>query len=133
MNERRKSLYMRTALYIAVPAFMLLSVILAVIFTGEPQAVYADTKDNSSVYYISNADASQGNTASRLPNSRNIKNYTVRIQNGKISVFEKNDPSPLYTIDTPPSRLPTADRILLEAGISAETFEEACRLLEDYE
>ena len=133
MKDHRTPLYWKIAAYIAIPMLLLLSVIPAGILTEEPESVYADTKDNSSVYYISNAQASQENTVSATPNSRNIKKYAVKIQNGKISVFEKDNPTPLYTIETPPSRLPAADRLLLEIGIQAETFEEACRLIEDYE
>ena len=133
MKDHRTPLYWKIAAYIAIPMLLLLSVIPAGILTEEPESVYADTKDNSSVYYISNAQASQENTVSATPNSRNIKKYAVKIQNGKISVFENDNPTPLYTIETPPSRLPAADRLLLETGIQAETFEEACGLIEDYE
>lgn len=133
MNKQGKSLYRKTALCIFSAAAVLLSVILPVFHTDEPKAIYADANDNSSVYYISNTDASQENTASLPPNSRNVKNYTVRIQDEKISIFEGNNPIPLYSIDTPPSHLPEADLLLLETGISVNTFEEACRLIEDYE
>lgn len=133
MNKHHNSPYRKIALYFAsaLPVLLLAAWIAGT--AREPKAIYADTKDNNSIYYSSNAYASQENAASVPINSKTVKNYTVRIQNGRISVFVDGDPSPLYTIDTPPERLPETDRWLLEAGIRAESFEEACRLIEDYE
>ncbi len=133
MNKPHRSSYRKTALCFACALPVLLSVAWIAGTSREPKAIYADTKDNNSIYYSSNTYASQENAASMPINSKTVKNYTVRIQNGKISVFEDDSPSPLYTIDTPPERLPDADRLLLNRGIRAASFEEACRLIEDYE
>ena len=133
MNKHRKSLYRKTALCAAAALPILFFLIWAIRCAREPSAVYTGAEDNNSIYYSSNPYASQENEASAPINSKTVKIYTVRIQDGRISVFEENGTAPLYTIDTPPSRLPYADRLLLEAGIRASSFEEACRLIEDYE
>ena len=101
--------------------------------TREPDAVTADANDNSSVYYSPNDTASQENLAEDPMNSRIIKNYTIRLHEGAIAIFEDGSTVPLYTIETPVTHLPETDRLLLEAGIKAETLSEAYRLIEDYE
>ena len=133
MNKPHRSPYRKIAPGVACALPVLLFAAWIVSSSREPAAVYADTKDNNSIYYSSNAYASQENAASAPINTKTVKNYTVRIQNGRISVFEDHSDEPLYTIDTPPERLPDADRLLLTHGIRADSFEEACRLIEDYE
>ena len=137
MNIRNKllhSAFLREAAPWAL--LLLLTAILAAaaaFSAREPGAVTADAKDNSSVYYSPNDTASQENLAEDPMNSRIIKNYTIRLHEGTIAIFEDENPAPLYTIETPVTHLPQADRLLLEAGIHAETLSEAYRMIEDYE
>lgn len=137
MNIRNKLL--RTAfLREAAPwaLLLLLTALLAVaaaFSAREPGAVTADANENSSVYYSSNDTASQENEAEQPMNSRIIKNYTIRLHNDSIAIFENGNPEPLYTIDTPITHLPETDRLLLEAGIRTDSLTDAYRLIEDYE
>lgn len=98
-----------------------------------PQAVPADTNETDSVYYSSIPEASQESVSPTPANSKIIKNYVICIQDGAISIFEEGSQTPLHTIDTPPSRLPEADRRLLETGIRIDSLPAAYKLIEDYE
>ena len=118
-----------------VPWLLLLLLIpcMAILLQRERSAVTAGANENISIYYSPNKTASQENETEDPGNSRNIKNYTIRLHNGAIAIFEDGSSRPLYTADTPASRLPAADRLLLENGIRAETLTEAYRMIEDYE
>lgn len=124
-------------LLFAVPA-LILTLIFALsarntAASAEPSAVHADSHDNSSVYYSSNTQASQENASSADVNSRNIKNYMIRIYGEKIAIFEEGSAEPIYVLETSPARLPEEDRQLLEQGIQAESLAAAYKLIEDYE
>lgn len=97
----------------------------------------AGAEGNISEHYTPNEGASQENSASTAGNSENIQNsappYAVRAWGERIAVFREGDPVPLHTIDTPLSRLPEADRRLLQKGIPAETLPAALKIIEDYE
>ena len=97
----------------------------------------AGTGDNTIIDYTANEKTSQENESYAARNSENIQNsvpsYVVRAHEGRIAVFEGSGSAPLYTIDTPLSRLPESDRLLLEEGIPAESIADAYRIIEDYE
>ena len=112
---------------------LLLIPCIAVRENRERSAVPAGANENISIYYIPNPTASQGNESEDYVNSRIIKNYTIRLYEGTIAIFEGDNPTPLYTVDTPVHPLPETDRLLLENGIHTETLAEAYRLIEDYE
>ena len=122
-----------------ITAFALL-VVAVVLYVRDPvpaRAPYHDAAENSSVYYSSNENASQENESDGAGNSRNFKNsepfFTVRAFDNTVAIFEGASPKPLYTIDTPLSRLTEADRELLRIGIRTETLAAAYKLIEDYE
>ena len=124
--------YTQWAMLVTALALLLTAVAFAV-----RDAVHTDVSVNSPVYYSSNEMASQGNASEGAANSRNIKNsdtfYTIRAYEGTVAIFHSGDPAPVYTIDTPLSRLTEADRTLLAAGIRVETLAEAYKRIEDYE
>ena len=126
----------RSPLYGKAAAWILLLLLLpavAVRVMQERSAVPVGTNENISIYYSPNASASQGNESEDCVNSRIIKKYVIRLYRDTIAIFEGDDPTPLYTVDTPVHPLPQADRLLLENGVCAETLAEAYRLIEDYE
>ena len=102
-----------------------------------PDAVHTDVDINSPVQYSSNEMASQGNSTADAANSRNIKKsedfYTIRAFEDSVAIFKNGEPNPVYSIDTPLSRLTDADRTLLTAGIRVESLAEAYKRIEDYE
>ena len=122
--------YTQWAMLVTALALLLTAVAFAVRDSAR-DAVHTDVSVNSPVYYSSNEMASQGNASEGAANSRNIKNsdtfYTIRAYDGTVAIFRSGDPAPVYTIDTPLSRLTEADRTLLAAGIRVETLAEAHR------
>ncbi len=102
-----------------------------------PTAVYTDVNINSPVHYSSNETASQGNASPDAANSKNIKNsevyYVIRAYEDTVAIFQSDSTAPIYTIDTPLSRLTASDRTLLAAGIRVDTLPEAYKRIEDYE
>ncbi len=128
--------YTQWAMLVTALALLLTAVAFAVRDSAR-DAVHTDVSVNSPVYYSSNEMASQGNASEGAANSRNIKNsdtfYTIRAYEGTVAIFRSGDPTPVYTIDTPLSRLTEADRTLLAAGIRVETLAEAYKRIEDYE
>ena len=59
--------------------------------------------------------------------------YTIRAFEDSVAIFKNGEPNPVYSIDTPLSRLTDADRTLLTAGIRVESLAEAYKRIEDYE
>lgn len=69
---------------------------------------------------------------SKIPSQN--KTYMVKEHEGKISVFEYGEETPIYILDSPYVRdLPEYDRELLKHGIVAESAEELNKILEDYD
>lgn len=60
--------------------------------------------------------------------------YTVRENGGKIAVYEKDNPTPLYYLeDVVVKTLPEYDRVLLKSGIKVKNDKELQKVLEDYD
>ncbi|MDD5953231.1 MAG: BofC C-terminal domain-containing protein [Oscillospiraceae bacterium] len=59
--------------------------------------------------------------------------YVVKIQNGKICVFQGTSDSPIQTLDVEIQSLPAGDRTALETGISVTGKDQLRRVLEDYQ
>ena len=132
-KKRRKiSLYRETAPLLVLFGLLMLFLLAAAI-AKRPDAVYAEANHNDSIYYSPNPMSSQESPGPAEANSKNIKIYTVRLQEGVISIFENSTEEPLYSIDTPVSHLPAADRLLLEQGIRTDSLSAAYKLIEDYE
>lgn len=135
MNMYRKALqYLSTHRQIPWAMLLLAAIIIAAaLCVYEPKTVPVGTQENNSVYYSPNETSSQETTASSGTNSKNIKNYTVRLCDRTIGIFETGNNSPIYAISIRPEHLPQADRSLLEIGIRADSLDEAYRIIEDYE
>ena len=118
-----------------LPWFLLgiLTALFAAFVMYTPPAIPADTNETDSVYYSSIPEASQESGSPAPANSKYIKNYVICIQGDSIAIFEEGRTAALYTIDTPVSRLPETDRLLLETGIRTDSLEAAFKLIEDYE
>ena len=58
--------------------------------------------------------------------------FLLGIHNGKIALWQDEDPQPIKIFPFSAQMLPVADRRALEEGIRFETKEDLMRLMEDY-
>ena len=56
----------------------------------------------------------------------------VGIHNGRLAVWQGEDPQPSVILPYPADLLPEADRMALEKGIRMESKEDLIRFMEDY-
>ena len=102
----------KTLLAIAVSASALM--IIALVITAVLQAASADTP----------AALTEAGSGDR---------YWLRSHNGHISVYgNKEDDSPMIETTIDVEGLREVDRILLDSGIGAATYEDVLKLLEDF-
>ncbi|NMA24133.1 MAG: hypothetical protein GX936_00540 [Clostridiales bacterium] len=102
----------KTLLAIAVSASALM--IIALVITAVLQAASADTP----------AALTEAGSGDR---------YWLRSHNGHISVYgNKEDDSPIIETTIDVEGLRAVDRILLDSGIGAATYEDVLKLLEDF-
>ena len=57
--------------------------------------------------------------------------FVLREYEGKIALFQENEPQPIAVYDTPPDALYPADAELLREGIRVKSEGEITRLIED--
>lgn len=108
MNKALK----RTLLYIAVCASALM--IIALVITAVIQSASADT-------------------VAMLVETQSNDSYWLRSHNGHIAVYNnKEDASPMIETTIDVEGLRAVDRIMLETGIGATTYEDVLKLLEDF-
>ena len=128
-----RALFSKKAVPWVLLSFLAVTLSAAILAAPQETAVPVGAAENISIYYNSYETASQENACEDCVNSKNVQKYSIRLYEGTIAIFEENNPTPLYRADTPVSRLPAADRLLLQRGLYAETLREAYRLIEDYE
>ena len=58
--------------------------------------------------------------------------YLAGIHEGKIAIWQADDPQPKYLLPYSAALLPQTDRIALEKGIRIHSSEELTRFLEDF-
>lgn len=73
----------------------------------------------------------EGNTQ-WSPAAAEVPPYRVAVWQGRVAVFEGEEPLPFTVLETPVASLPPADQQALERGIPVSSREELACLLEDY-
>ncbi len=58
--------------------------------------------------------------------------YTIGAWEGKVAVFEGEDPYPMQVLDTPVNALPAEVRSQVESGVPVNRAEDLYLILEDY-
>lgn len=61
-----------------------------------------------------------------------LAGFLVGIHNGRIAIWQGEDPQPKTVLPYPADLLPEADRVALEKGIRLDTREELIRFMEDH-
>ncbi len=66
------------------------------------------------------------------PAAAEVPPYRIALWQGRVAVFEGEEPLPVTVLDTPAASLPPADQQALERGIPVYSREELAGLMEDY-
>ena len=66
------------------------------------------------------------------PAAAEVPPYCIALWQGRVAVFEGEEPLPVTVLDTPAASLPPADQQALERGIPVYSREELAGLIEDY-
>lgn len=61
-----------------------------------------------------------------------LAGFLVSIHNGRIAIWQGEDPQPKAVLPYPAELLPEADRISLEKGIRLDSRSDLTRFLEDF-
>ncbi|MBR2432371.1 MAG: hypothetical protein IKB23_05580 [Clostridia bacterium] len=122
---------MRISYFTARRIFFTLFVATALTSLGSAlTATDARSKYNSLAPYVDclSKESSEATEETQSPSC----SLLIRAHNGIIGVFEENG-TLLYTVDVHIMTLPEKDRLLLEQGISAASYDELLEILGDYD
>ena len=61
-----------------------------------------------------------------------LAGFLIGIHDGRIAIWQGEDPKPVTVLPYPAELLPETDRIALEKGIHLDTREDLIRFMEDY-
>ncbi|MDE5853327.1 MAG: hypothetical protein K2G97_04705 [Oscillospiraceae bacterium] len=85
------------------------------------------------VYTIHCETADKSPQVTQIDNKTKNYKYCVKDVSGKITVYEKDNSTPIKTLDTRTNLLPEQDRQMLSQGIYLNSIEELNSLLQDYD
>ncbi len=85
------------------------------------------------IYTIHCETADKSSQVTQIASEAKDYKYCVKDVSGKITVYEKDNSTPIKTLDTRTNLLPEQDRQMLSQGIYLNSIEELNSLLQDYD